>query len=273
LYALNYLNKDPFINYTTNTMVKLSASTSSSTTASKQPSVSVDVVAPILVVEKPPRKVSSKKASKIPVVSADVSSVSEVTTPVVVDEVVVSLDEPVAVPEVAVVVDVSVASKMSNFGSKLQQLTTLLSSMKSEFKILDKNVSRELKAALKISCRKNKRSGNRQPSGFTRATLISDELAIFLDKPIGTELARTTVSKEINQYIRTHSLQDKLNGRQINADEKLSTLLRLQPDDVLNYFNLQRFMKPHFAKVTDATAVSVAATVATESLSVPAVSV
>jgi hypothetical protein len=232
------------------------ARTTSSNSASKQ-----SMVSPPVVVDKAPRKVSSKKLSK----SLDDSSAVVVDTPsdvvvdtpidVVVDtpsDVVVDTPSDVVVDTpIAVVVDVSVASKLSNFGVKLQQLTALISSMKTEFKILDKNVTRELKAALKVSSRKNKRSGNRQPSGFTRATLISDELAIFLDKPIGTELARTTVSKEINQYIRTHSLQDKLNGRQINADEKLSVLLRLQPDDVLNYFNLQRFMKPHFAKISD----------------------
>ena len=38
-------------------------------------------------------------------------------------------------------------------------------------------------------------------SGFVKPSLISDELAIFLGKPVGTEMARTEVSKEINTYI------------------------------------------------------------------------
>ena len=79
--------------------------------------------------------------------------------------------------------------------------------------------------------------------------MISEELADFLGKVHGTEMARTSVSKEINQYIRTNNLQDKDNGRQINADVKLSTLLKLNSDDVLTYFNLQKFMKHHFVKV------------------------
>ena len=61
-------------------------------------------------------------------------------------------------------------------------------------------------------------------------------------------MARTDVTKEINAYIRTHNLQDKNNGRVIRADKKLSTLLKLKKDDELTYFNLQRFMSPHFVK-------------------------
>jgi chromatin remodeling complex protein RSC6 len=78
--------------------------------------------------------------------------------------------------------------------------------------------------------------------------LISDELAVFLGKAAGTEMARTAVSKEINAYIRTNQLQDKTNGRIIVPDAKLATLLKTQPSDELTYFNLQRFMKHHFVK-------------------------
>ena len=53
---------------------------------------------------------------------------------------------------------------------------------------------------------------------------------------------------QTNNYIRQHSLQDKSNGRKINADKKLSTLLNLKKDDELTYFNLQKFMSHHFAK-------------------------
>ena len=145
--------------------------------------------------------------------------------------------------------DESIAAKLVDFNTKLQQVVTLASSLKVIFKGIEKVVNREIKAATKASSKKSKRSGNRQPSGFVRPTLISEELADFLGKVHGTEMARTSVSKEINQYIRTNNLQDKDNGRQINADVKLSTLLKLNSDDVLTYFNLQKFMKHHFVKV------------------------
>lgn len=148
--------------------------------------------------------------------------------------------------------DSSIASKLSDFNNKMQAITGLFSALKTQFKTLEKDVNREMKASLKASSKKSKRSGNRQPSGFVRPTLISEELAQFLGKPVGTELARTAVSKEINKYIRDNNLQDKANGRQINADAKLTALLKLKDGDVLTYFNLQRYMKHHFIKQTTA---------------------
>lgn len=142
----------------------------------------------------------------------------------------------------------SVSQKMTEFGAKLQQLNSIFSAVKGDFKTLEKIVSRELKAAQKSSAKKAKRAGNRQPSGFVKPTPISDELAKFLGKTVGTEMARTEVSKEINEYIRTHKLQNKDNGRIINADAKLTALLKLNKEDELSYFNLQRYMKHHFIK-------------------------
>ena len=61
-------------------------------------------------------------------------------------------------------------------------------------------------------------------------------------------MARTEVTREINAYIRQHSLQDKENGRKIVPDLPLSKLLKLKKNDELTYFNLQRYMSPHFQK-------------------------
>ena len=150
----------------------------------------------------------------------------------------------------------SLSSLFSDFGSKLQTLSSGLSTLRSDFRTLERHVAREMRAAQKISKRKRK-SGNRAPSGFVKPTLISKELANFLGKPVGTEWARTEVTREINAYIRTHSLQDKENGRKINPDTKLRALLQLKKDEELTYFNLQKYMSPHFAKATPAVVASV----------------
>lgn len=139
-------------------------------------------------------------------------------------------------------------TKLAEFSAKLQQLVGLFSTVKNDFKTLEKAVSREMKVAQKASSKKRRNTGNRKPSGFIKPTRISDELAGFLGKTVGTEMARTEVSKEINNYIHTHNLQDKSNGRIIHADAKLSKLLKLQKEDELTYFNLQRYMKHHFQK-------------------------
>jgi len=143
-------------------------------------------------------------------------------------------------------------TKLQEFGAKIQQLTGIIAALKQDYKTLDKIVNREMKVLQKNS-KKRKANSNRQPSGFVKPTLISKDLAKFLGKENGVEMARTEVSKEINQYIRANSLQDKDNGRIILADAKLKKLLNLNDSDELTYFNLQRYMKHHFIK-TDATA-------------------
>ena len=142
----------------------------------------------------------------------------------------------------------SLPVKMTEFNAKLQQLISLFSTVKNDFKTLEKAVAREMKIAQKLSSKKRRNNGNRKPSGFIKPTRISDELAAFLGKTIGTEMARTEVSKEINTYIQSHGLQDKSNGRKINPDAKLTQLLKISKEDELTYFNLQKFMKHHFVK-------------------------
>jgi len=185
------------------------------------------------VVEKKPKK--AKVAA--PVVEAPAP------TPVVEAPVV----EAAPAPEAAV--DVStLASKLNDFGSKIQQVTTILSSMKADYKLLEKSVSRELKAASKSKKAKKASSGNRQPSGFVKPSVISEELITFLGKEAGTMMSRVEVSKGINAYITANNLKDKVSGRQINPDAKLATLLKIGKDEVLTYFNLQKYLKIHFVK-------------------------
>ena len=155
--------------------------------------------------------------------------------------------------------DVDLAAISTEFLAKLNQLSALIGSLKTEYRSLEKKFTREIKTAQKTNAKRKRKSGNRQPSGFVKPTKISDELAKFLEKPVGSEMARTDVTREINKYIRSHSLQDKENGRKINPDAKLQTLLKLKKTDELTYFNLQRYMSPHFAKSEKALAAAASA--------------
>ena len=192
--------------------------------------------------EAKPAKVSAEvkpaKVSKKKEVVASVPAVAES-----------AVAESAAVVESAVVESVAtVSTDFADFMVHLQQLSTVISSLKTEFRNLEKKATRELKTAAKVSNKRKRKTGNRSPSGFVKPTLISDELATFLGKTTGTQMARTEVTREINAYIREHKLQDKTNGRRINADTKLSSLLKLTSGEELTYFNLQRYMSPHFAK-------------------------
>jgi upstream activation factor subunit UAF30 len=193
------------------------------------------------------KKVKAPKAPKAPK--------TETTAPVVVAPVVATPVEDVS--PVAPAADVSegdalLVDQSVEFLAKLQQLGVLISSLKIEYRTLEKKWTRELKTAQKQSSKRKRKAGSRAPSGFVKPTRISDELAKFLEKPSGSEMARTEVTRDINKYIRTHNLQDTQNGRKINPDSKLAALLKLKKTDELTYFNLQRYMSPHFAKAIKA---------------------
>ena len=147
----------------------------------------------------------------------------------------------------------SLGDAFSDLLAQLASLRTQLTAVTSQTRALAKRSERELRAAQKAGRKRPRKNGARSPSGFVKPTLISNELAAFLGKDKGTEMARTAVTREINSYIREHKLQDPKNGRRILADAKLRKLLKLKKDDELTYFNLQRYMSPHFAKATKAT--------------------
>jgi upstream activation factor subunit UAF30 len=209
--------------------------------------------------------VPAVKAPKAPKTKAPKAASTE-TAPAVTVTVAPTVDTVFDAPTDAIpLADVDFAAISTEFLAKLNQLSALIGSLKTEYRSLEKKWTREIKTAQKTNAKRKRKSGNRQPSGFVKPTKISDELAKFLEKPVGSEMARTDVTREINKYIRSHSLQDKENGRKINPDAKLQTLLKLKKTDELTYFNLQRYMSPHFAKSEKAlaAAASAAASVAT----------
>ena len=126
--------------------------------------------------------------------------------------------------------------------------------LKVEVKRLQKRSKKELADAQKRSRgKRSKQAGGadkpkRAPSGFAKPSEISKTLCDFLGKPIGTEMARTEVTKYITQYIKTNNLQNPENKRHIIPDAKLGHLLNVQDNEVVTYFNLQKFMKHHFPK-------------------------
>ena len=194
------------------------------------------VTAPTPVVETTTKKTKTPKVESAPAPAPEPVVVAPLETP--------STDT-----------ETPLAEQSVEFLAKLQQLSIMISTLKSDYRALEKKWSREVKAAQKVSSKRKRKAGNRAPSGFVKPTKISDELASFLGKDKGSEMARTEVTRDINKYIRLHNLQDKENGRKIIPDSKLAALLKLNKTDELTYFNLQRYMSPHFAKATKEVAV------------------
>ena len=164
----------------------------------------------------------------------------EVATPAPATNEVVQTTAPVETTEP------SLGDEFATLLGQLNGLRTQITSLSAQLRALRTRSEREIRLAQK-QARKRKNT-NRKPSGFVKPTKISTELASFLSKPKGTEMARTEVTREINAYIREHNLQNPKNRRHILPDTKLRKLLKIGKNDELTYFNLQKYMSPHFAK-------------------------
>ena len=235
-------------------MAKTTKTSASATTASASASpvpAATTASAPVKVVKAPKEpKAESKAAAPATPVAAPVPSSSDAAA-------VVDASAEVIAPSTESII----AAQFASISSKLQQVVAFAATLRSELRALERHAVKEIRIAQKASAKKRRKVGNRAPSGFVKPTLISKELSEFLGKTDGSEMARTEVTREINAYIRNNNLQDKENGRRINPDTKLKSLLKLKKGEELTYFNLQRYMSPHFA--TASKPVAVVAAVAT----------
>ena len=221
-------------------MAKTTKTSASATTASASASpvpAATTASAPVKVVKAPKEpKAESKAAAPATPVAAPVPSSSDAAA-------VVDASAEVIAPSTESII----AAQFASISSKLQQVVAFAATLRSELRALERHAVKEIRIAQKASAKKRRKVGNRAPSGFVKPTLISKELSEFLGKTDGSEMARTEVTREINAYIRNNNLQDKENGRRINPDSKLKSLLKLKKGEELTYFNLQRYMSPHFA--------------------------
>ena len=151
-----------------------------------------------------------------------------------------------------------IESQFSNIASRLKEFREFQTSLTSDVRLLQKNVQRFLKETARKNKRRSKPADGkppRAPSGFAKPALISTALCTFLNKPKGTEMARTEVTKFLTTYIKDHNLQDPANKRRILPDKKLGKLLNAGGNEV-TYFNLQKYMKVHFPKSASTTSAS-----------------
>lgn len=130
-------------------------------------------------------------------------------------------------------------------------LTETLKTMNVRLKTLQKDVNKAMKSG-----KRPKRVTEVDPnapkkiSALQRPVVISNELCSFLGFSENTEHSRQEVTSSINNYIKTNNLQDPNNRRFILLDttpeaKKLKVLLR-DPDQPVTFFNIQRYLKPHY---------------------------
>ena len=136
-------------------------------------------------------------------------------------------------------------TQVENLMVTLSAFKTQITAMQQQVRVLEKTINKEVKTLQKAAS-KNKNKGNRKPSGFAKSSKISDTLCQFMNKPSGTEMARTEVTKYIIGYIKEKGLQQESNKKFIKPDTALCELLGVGEADEVTYFNIQKYMNKHF---------------------------
>lgn len=155
------------------------------------------------------------------------------------------------VDETTAEVPTEVPAEVDKFVHVLDKLQSFINDAK-EMSVVVKALQKEHVRLQKQTVKKVKKSGGdgtkRSPSGFAKPTKLSDELCDFLGVVKGSSMARTIVTKHINEYIKKNNLQDLSDKRHILPDSKLKTILSIKDGEKLTYFNLQTYIKQHFKK-------------------------
>jgi chromatin remodeling complex protein RSC6 len=189
----------------------------------------------------PKNKKVVKSAPKEPKVDPTPAPVQE--TPTQVEQV-----APVST-EAPVVNDTPYLEEFTLVVSELDTAMTTIRNLKARLQKLEKQVHRDTKALNKKANGKRARKP-RDPdapkSGFAKEGPVSDEMRKFLGMKKDDLISRTDVTKRIHEYCKSKNLQNPSDKRQIKPDASLRKLLKMNKDDDLTFFNLQKYMKVHF---------------------------
>ena len=214
---------------------------------------SEEVAAPVAAVAAPVAAKAAKKAAA-PATAAPAAPVASVA-PKASKAAAPSAAAPASTVTAAPVeaAEAPVASVQDDVKAMLTQANTVretVGALVAELKRLEKRVARLQKDADKRRRRSKKPVEGeevkpRKPSIFELPTPLSNDLCSFLGVASGSKESRSNVTKAITTYVKLHELKDK---HTIKPDAKLRALLGVKEEEVLTYFNLQRYLNHHYLK-------------------------
>ena len=178
---------------------------------------------PVVEANKVPEKVPEKVSEKVPEKTGAPTPAEEVS-------------------------DTPYMEEFSGIISELDTALTTVRTLKTRLQKLEKRVHRDHKANLKKLKGKKRRvpNPNAEPSGFQKPGPVSVELSKFLKLKKDELISRTAVTQRINAYCKEHDLQNPADKRKIVPDSSLRKLLKVNKEDEVTFFNLQKYMKVHY---------------------------
>lgn len=151
----------------------------------------------------------------------------------------------------------NILKQLDTLSDTLSLFKMQLSGFQRQITAIKKNVKKMEKIDKKkknASSQQNQQyAKKRAPSGFAKPAKVTKELCEFMNRPEGSEIARTEVTKALACYVKENKLLDtqdttKTKYKRIIPDNKLKSLLGLDTADNsdLNYFSMQKYINKHF---------------------------
>lgn len=193
------------------------------------------VAAPAPVVEAAaPAKKSTKKAA-----ASEVASVATTATPSV---------APTATEATETVAEVDAHERLESLANDMIKMAKQFLEASRQARKEHARLVKKAEQGGKRRHRKADGESSHSNSVFLQPCKVSPALATFCGVAADSMISRTDATRAIAAYIKKNNLQNPENRREIRADATLTKLFSLGAEDKLNYFNLQRFIKPHFIK-------------------------
>lgn len=136
----------------------------------------------------------------------------------------------------------------------VHELEEMMTTLQDGVKVLDKGL-KDARLKLKnlgkvyhkaISKKGGKRKAREGLNGFARPSLVSDMLASFVGIGSGERIARTDVTKALNEYVKSKDLKNPDNKREVVIDKPLSNLTGLDEGSKISLFGMQAYLKHHY---------------------------
>lgn len=129
-----------------------------------------------------------------------------------------------------------------------------MEALQTEIAALRKDVTSLTKLVRKIRAYQEDPTGEKvkertKNNGFNRPMMVSPELREFLGLAEGETISRSTVTRRLNEYVKSNGLKHPDNGRILILDEKLTKLLKPPEGVQVTYLNVQKYLSPHYTKI------------------------
>lgn len=133
--------------------------------------------------------------------------------------------------------------------------SSFMKTVNSELKSLQKEIQKDQSKSRKKPKKEPELDENgdvvKRKNVFDVPVQIGEELCVFLGLEKGQMYSRQFITNSITKYVKDNELQNPENRRYIlldttDAGRKLGALLN--PDQPLTFFNMQRYLKPHYPK-------------------------